>query len=243
MDKQKRLFLNWTSILACHEDILKQMMSYYETSVLDLAQQIGSIFVGSKMKSFYQLYSFYINNFGRAQAELASIKHSSSGFSKFVAEIEEKLAAEKIAGSGLTLEGFLIMPVQRIPRYLMLIESLIKFTSPHDLGYDDLVRANTQFQSIATLINESKRKAEKLEEAKRVCLGIHGFPAEILLSTSGVSLLKSGELFQRKKSQKEDLRFFVLLLPSWFILAVTSRKKTKILITLNTSTNSVKLFL
>jgi len=33
--------------------------------------------------------------------------------------------------------------------------------------YDNLVRARDQFQSIATLINESKRNAEKLEEIKK----------------------------------------------------------------------------
>jgi hypothetical protein len=189
VDKQKRLFLNWQSILNCHEKILEEMMD--TDSLLDLAQHVGSILMGSRKNTFLELYRYYINNFDYAHNEFVNLKNTSSAFTKFLSEIEEKLAAVKIAGSGLTLEGFLIMPVQRIPRYVMLIDSLIKFSSPQDIGYNDLVRAHEQFQSIATLINESKRKVEQLEGVKKICAQIYGFPLPSLLSCPDVRLINS----------------------------------------------------
>jgi protein-disulfide isomerase-like protein with CxxC motif len=92
----------------------------------------------------------------------------------------------------------------------MLINSLISFTQPEHSGYDDLVKARDQFQSIATLINESKRKAENLEEVKKLCQQIHGFPTEMLLSAARVSLLKSGELLHRKKNWRKRKYFYSL---------------------------------
>jgi len=222
-DKQKRLFLNWQSILNCHQKILEEMMD--TDSLLDLAQHVGSILMGSRKNTFLELYRYYINNFDHAHNEFVHLKNTSSTFTKWLAETEEKLAAVKIAGSGLTLEGFLIMPVQRIPRYVMLIDSLIKYSSDKDIGYNDLVRAHEQFQSIATLINESKRKVEQLEEVKKICAQIYGFSSETLLSSPDVRLIKSGDLFQKKKNM--DRKFFTLLLPDRFILTSPVEKRDK----------------
>lgn len=63
--------------------------------------------------------------------------------------------------SQLNLEGYLLLPVQRIPRYRLLLEELVK-CSPQPSQYmgDPIDRALTEISSLATGMNEGKREAE-----------------------------------------------------------------------------------
>lgn len=63
--------------------------------------------------------------------------------------------------SQLNLEGYLLLPVQRIPRYRLLLEELVK-CSPQPAQYmgDPIDRALTEISSLATGMNEGKREAE-----------------------------------------------------------------------------------
>lgn len=63
--------------------------------------------------------------------------------------------------SQLNLEGYLLLPIQRIPRYRLLLEELVRATPPKPNTYDDpLDRALVEISSLATNMNEGKRDAE-----------------------------------------------------------------------------------
>lgn len=61
---------------------------------------------------------------------------------------------------GLQLKDYFIMPVQRVPRYSMLVRDLIKATNPDHVDFKDLTRASSEFDKLATAINEYVRKTE-----------------------------------------------------------------------------------
>ncbi|KAH9946674.1 hypothetical protein B0H21DRAFT_742600 [Amylocystis lapponica] len=63
--------------------------------------------------------------------------------------------------SQLNLEGYLLLPVQRIPRYRMLLEELVRSSPPmYDYADDLLDRALAEISSLATNMNEGKRDSE-----------------------------------------------------------------------------------
>lgn len=63
--------------------------------------------------------------------------------------------------SQLNLEGYLLLPVQRIPRYRMLLEELVRSSPPMYEDSDDLLdRALLDISSLATNMNEGKRESE-----------------------------------------------------------------------------------
>ncbi|EJD51896.1 hypothetical protein AURDEDRAFT_111473 [Auricularia subglabra TFB-10046 SS5] len=63
--------------------------------------------------------------------------------------------------SQLNLEGYLLLPIQRIPRYRLLLEELVRATPPKPNTYDDpLDRALNEISSLANNMNEGKRDAE-----------------------------------------------------------------------------------
>ncbi|KAH8835347.1 GrfA protein [Flagelloscypha sp. PMI_526] len=63
--------------------------------------------------------------------------------------------------SQLNLEGYLLLPVQRIPRYRLLLEELVRCTPPMGItAIDPLDRALAEISSLASNMNEGKREAE-----------------------------------------------------------------------------------
>ncbi|VDB99833.1 unnamed protein product [Peniophora sp. CBMAI 1063] len=62
--------------------------------------------------------------------------------------------------SQLNIEGYLLLPVQRIPRYKLLLEQLGSSTPPTYEYVDPLDKALTEISSLATNMNEGKREAE-----------------------------------------------------------------------------------
>ncbi len=58
------------------------------------------------------------------------------------------------------LSGFLIQPVQRLPRYVLLITDLLKNTAPEHADYADLTEALALMREVAMHINEEIARQE-----------------------------------------------------------------------------------
>ncbi|EGG21644.1 pleckstrin domain-containing protein [Cavenderia fasciculata] len=63
----------------------------------------------------------------------------------------------------LNLKSLLIMPCQRIPRYTLLIDAILRFTSPTHPDYIPMQKAMTEMKLQTEKINESIRDSEKLQ--------------------------------------------------------------------------------
>jgi hypothetical protein len=73
--------------------------------------------------------------------------------SKASKDFEVWLNQQERAKHNFPLDSILIMPVQRIPRYSMLLESLIKYTPTDHLDYQDLVEGLKVVRDAATYGN------------------------------------------------------------------------------------------
>jgi hypothetical protein len=61
---------------------------------------------------------------------------------------------------GLTIQSLLIMPVQRIPRHILLLTDLAKHTPPEHPDFDLLTKAVERTKEVAIVINDAKGRAE-----------------------------------------------------------------------------------
>ncbi|PFH54653.1 hypothetical protein AMATHDRAFT_134378 [Amanita thiersii Skay4041] len=82
----------------------------------------------------------------------------------------------------LNLEGYLLLPVQRIPRYRLLLEELLRSTPPsYDFMDDPLERALGEIASLANNMNEGKREAESRRKLVKWQARIKGkFPSPLV---------------------------------------------------------------
>ncbi|KAL4068228.1 hypothetical protein V8B97DRAFT_2024860 [Scleroderma yunnanense] len=84
--------------------------------------------------------------------------------------------------SQLNLEGYLLLPVQRIPRYRLLLEELLRSTPPTYSFMDDaLDRALSEISSLANNMNEGKRESESRRKLVQWQARIRGkFPSPLV---------------------------------------------------------------
>lgn len=73
------------------------------------------------------------------------------------------------ACSGQNLSSFLITPVQRLPRYCLLLEELSKTCEKEGIECESVRAALQQIRAASTEVNESKRDAEEVEFLRRLC--------------------------------------------------------------------------
>jgi len=83
--------------------------------------------------------------------------------------------------SQLNLEGYLLLPVQRIPRYRLLLEELARSTAPAEGCLDSLDQALDEISSLATNMNEGKRESESRSKLVQWQSRIRGkFPSPLV---------------------------------------------------------------
>lgn len=84
--------------------------------------------------------------------------------------------------SQLNLEGYLLLPVQRIPRYRLLLEELLRSTPPSgDYVEDPLDKALAEISSLANNMNEGKRESESRRKLVQWQARIRGrFPSPLV---------------------------------------------------------------
>jgi hypothetical protein len=135
------LFSNVEIICGFHEKFLNELQNSQEN--------IGQTFV--KFSDFLKMYSDYISHYEQALQVLHQLS-SSASFRDFV-----KKTAEHPKCKNIELTGYMILPIQRIPRYQLLLGQIIKNTSPDDEHFTILGTAYAKIQKVAKHVNEMTR--------------------------------------------------------------------------------------
>lgn len=140
------IFYQIPEMLKLHEvflQLLTERLTDWESS-----QKIGDIFINALTKQrTSEIYTAFINNWCRAREVIRITCHNKSTFAKFL-----EVASREHKGK-LTLDALLIMPVQRVPRYELLIKELIKHTDRNHADYEMLLAAQKEIHELAVKIN------------------------------------------------------------------------------------------
>jgi hypothetical protein len=115
---------------------------------------------------YLKIYSSFINNYSEASEILLRLNQNNPQYSKFM----QKCRYANIKCRGQDLHVLLINPIQRIPRYRLLLESLLKNTPTFHPEYDLLVETLKSMKELAEELNfkrsvsESQKLTHKLIE-------------------------------------------------------------------------------
>ncbi|XP_049850428.1 rac guanine nucleotide exchange factor JJ-like isoform X1 [Schistocerca gregaria] len=107
------------------------------------------------------VYSDYIINFDSV-TELLSRLHQDPRY----VELENKCI--EVSQQLLNLLALLVMPVQRIPRYVLLLKQLISYADAVYFDYNALVEALERVNELCATINEQKRKFDNNKRLQAV---------------------------------------------------------------------------
>ncbi|KAI1318827.1 hypothetical protein EDD11_005673 [Mortierella claussenii] len=122
--------------------------------------RIGRVF--AEHVPYMKMYSFYINNYDNAlrvlQTQLTQAKYKKK-MKEFL-----RRCAKHPNHTQLALQGYLLLPVQRIPRYKLLLQDLLENTWPEHVDHQDIATALEKISSRADEMNERKRQYENHEK-------------------------------------------------------------------------------
>ena len=157
-DKIQIMFKGLETILAANRTLLaklKMRLGSWHPNVC-----VGDVF--GLIDDFLNDYTEYIQNYSESHI-LLKREAKKKAFKEFLSK--QKLDPRT---RGRELDQFLIMPVQRIPRYNLLLRELLKHTWESHPDYVALDAGVERLVAIATLLNEKKREAEALQRTFHV---------------------------------------------------------------------------
>ncbi|XP_067668908.1 uncharacterized protein [Haliotis asinina] len=162
---------------------------------------VGEVFL-SHSNSF-EIYSDYCNNHPGSGEEVKELYRNKKYRHFFEAC---RLLQDMIE---IPLEGFLLTPVQKICKYHLQLNELLKYTPPDHQDYHFVKAALDSMKKIATLINERKRKMESIEKIAVWQASVDDWEGDDLLQLSS-ELIYSGELNKINSSGWSQERYFFL---------------------------------
>ncbi|RUS81917.1 hypothetical protein EGW08_010303 [Elysia chlorotica] len=189
-----------------HSVLFSNLEEIYEVNVTLLEQieqsTIGTAF--SQMGPFLKLYSTYANNHQQALSTLQEWQSKSEEFSSFIRKQEDLPQV-----MGLKLPALLITPVQRIPRYKLLLEELLNNTPEDHYDYTKLKEATAVIGAIATHINEHIRQNENFQKMLSIQRSFDNSAPKLLCP--GRTFIKEGPLkkVSRKGGKAYERMFFL----------------------------------
>jgi hypothetical protein len=190
--------------------------SWNEESIL------GDIFV--EMGDYLKVYRSYINNYATANEIYRNLIKQDKKFTEFLAGVSQKLA-EKKQFFGYDLDSFLITPVQRIPRYIILLKSLLNYTAKTHKDYPLIQDAITKISQVASSNEKSHATSiniNKVLEVQRL------FPTQHIVEPKRKYVLE-GEVRVYKmkagKIQNRNKRYYLFLFNDIIIFAKIVRDK------------------
>jgi ankyrin repeat protein len=109
------------------------------------------------------MYTQYINNQDRALDTLSELRQKNKKFAKFLQKQQRDPRCH-----GNHIDSFLILPVQRVPRYKLLLAELLKNTDSSHADAEKLESARKQIETVAMFINEQVRSRENRDRVLEI---------------------------------------------------------------------------
>ncbi|XP_030136024.2 rho guanine nucleotide exchange factor 4 isoform X1 [Taeniopygia guttata] len=200
-EQLKTIFGNIEDIYRCQKKFVKALEKKFNKDHPHLSE-VGSCFL--EYQTEFQIYSEYCNNHPNACLELSRL----TKVNKYVYFFEACRLLQKMID--ISLDGFLLTPVQKICKYPLQLAELLKYTNPQHRDFKDVEAALNAMKNVARLINERKRRLENIDKIAQWQSSIEDWEGEDVLVRSS-ELIYSGELAKISHPQaKSQQRMFFL---------------------------------
>ncbi|XP_030055888.1 rho guanine nucleotide exchange factor 17 [Microcaecilia unicolor] len=148
-------------LLKHHEQFLEEV--HHCVATWHEMQKVGDMLVKSFSKDILvDIYSAYIDNFLNAKDAIRIAKEARPAFLKFLEQCTRENKEKQ------DLSDLMIKPVQRIPRYELIVKDLLKHTPEEHPDHPFLIDAQRNIKQLAHRINKGMKSAEELEKDARI---------------------------------------------------------------------------
>ncbi|XP_060034157.1 rho guanine nucleotide exchange factor 4 isoform X2 [Erinaceus europaeus] len=193
-EQLRTIFGNIEDIYRCQRAFVRALEQRFNREQPHLSE-LGACFL--EHQADFQIYSEYCNNHPNACVELSRL----AKLSKYVYFFEACRLLQKMID--ISLDGFLLTPVQKICKYPLQLAELLKYTHPQHRDFKDVEAALHAMKNVAQLINERKRRLENIDKIAHWQSCIEDWEGEDLLVRSS-ELIYAGELTRITQPQAKS---------------------------------------
>lgn len=185
----KKIFSNAESL----ESISKELVAKLQTRLAfwDVnTTLIGDVLV--EMFSYLMMFEPYFKSRKRGNEVKMKLEKNNEKFRNFLAKVS----------CNHTLDSLLLMPIQRVPRYELILKELVKRTREDHPDYENLKDAQSKAQKTAEALNEHIRQ---IENETKVVEVMKSFPNdELNLIRPAATQYSTGKLYGSVRLRKHE---------------------------------------
>lgn len=191
-------FFSWDLLVGLHKDL-------WENMVRD--RDAGTLNIGARFKlfsHFLKCYSQYLANFDRARVERARLLTANKKFATFVERMQSNPESQH-----LPLESFLMEPVQRVPRYRLLLEQLLKYTPEGHVERAATAEALALTVDVAQANNDAIVMRAQKDRIMTIMMSLSAATRVNLLDDPSRELLKEAVLQRQCRRGVKEFHFWL----------------------------------
>ena len=219
-EEMLKLFSNIEVILKVNLELLQQLEERNKLWKEQGNDRCGDIFISTS--PYFKLYSEYEKY---SETSIALMNNKLLLNERFLDFEYSKLSL----CNGLSLSALLIMPIQRIPRYRLLLEDLIRNTWTDHSDYTSLENALTAIKSVAQSLNDDIRAHEKNSKVQEIGEMIKNAPMNLVAPHRYFVHEEDSMRISYKKKKIKEYQIYLFN----DILLITKSKKFRFLIEFN----------
>eukprot|EP01117_Protostelium_nocturnum_P010252 TRINITY_DN3684_c1_g1_i2.p1 TRINITY_DN3684_c1_g1~~TRINITY_DN3684_c1_g1_i2.p1 ORF type:complete len:594 (+),score=195.31 TRINITY_DN3684_c1_g1_i2:86-1867(+) len=186
-DQTRIMFSNVEHLVILHSHLLSKLQERMDRWYPQ--QRFGDIFC-DKINDFKTFYAQYVTNYEKSLAMIKNCETSIPSFSVFLNDVSKDSRC-----NSLNLQDFLIMPVQRLPRYEMLLNDLAKNSPVGIVDKSELERAVNGLRESNSFVNKYTQEQHSKERIRNVKDKTKGKEGKMLYQP-GRELIREGYLFR-----------------------------------------------
>ncbi|ORX58529.1 hypothetical protein BCR36DRAFT_343877 [Piromyces finnis] len=190
------LFSNVKDLVVVNKEFNDNLVSLKEND--PVIPEIGNEFL--KIAEKLKTYKEYCSNYPSALSLLRELNQKPE-----IKNLLTKLSTENAECRGLSLESFLIKPVQRICKYPLMIKELLKYTSKDSKDHPILENSLTVIENVIAYVNEGTKALEEKERLSglQARIELSEFP-DLQLKLADKHMIKEGNVQRLINSKAKD---------------------------------------
>ncbi|KAM9953931.1 hypothetical protein ACTFIR_009038 [Dictyostelium discoideum] len=206
------VFGNWERLYRINSDLLVLIQCKLDNWSID--QTIGDLFIENTDSLFE--YTPYVTNYDHSRKLLAKLTSGNTNFRNFLDAAQRDKRSKY-----LDISSFLIQPIQRLPRYELLLRDLLKSTSTLHKDHKYLSKGIVKIKEITMYVNDQQKERENLSQVIQIQKEL--IMDNIKLSfSSATRLIREGEI---KVSKKKTWNYMYLFNSQLVIIQKKDDKK------------------
>ena len=190
-DQIKFIFGNITMIYGINKMLLDGLKEH--VSIYTRFTEFGKVIL--QFTQLMKSYSDFCQSYPQINDLIVSMK-APHPFGVFYKE-QIETAPEHLRRFDLL--SLLITPVQRLPRYRLLLNDLLKHMKPTDVDYENVKKALSEVEYVANFVNEQSKRLEMMQKVADLTSQVKGIPSDVQLLSPGRDYINETQLILKEE--------------------------------------------